>query len=125
LGAFGKKIHVARALGIIGPIAYEDVKIIKNIRNTFAHAKVDFDFSHEAVVTECNKLQPKPKRGPDEPPRVRNSTKHYNSVTTSGFTHHTITPARSRFIDSVVMLWFGLASAASPGREPEVNRHLP
>jgi hypothetical protein len=37
LSTFSSKIDMSRALGIIGETAYSDLKIIKDIRNKFAH----------------------------------------------------------------------------------------
>lgn len=57
LGTFGAKIKIGHALRLYGDITQADLNCIKDIRNTFAHAKMSLDFSHSAVIEACKQLQ--------------------------------------------------------------------
>ena len=50
LSSFSAKITVAFALGLIGPMARHDLDRIREIRNAFAHAKIDISFDTPAIV---------------------------------------------------------------------------
>jgi hypothetical protein len=54
LSSFSAKILVAYALGLIGPKARHDLDKIREIRNVFAHAKIDVSFDTPAVVNAIN-----------------------------------------------------------------------
>ena len=57
LRTFNAKIDIARALEIIDEETYNTLRILKGIRNAFAHPKSPLpDFYDEAVVKECRKL---------------------------------------------------------------------
>lgn len=53
---FGARIQMGLALSIYGRTAYEDLRIIKNVRNTFAHAAEAIDFGYPGIAEQCNKL---------------------------------------------------------------------
>ncbi len=54
---FDQKITAAFAFRIFDEATKENLKIVKNIRNVFAHAKTLVKFEHELVVKELNKIQ--------------------------------------------------------------------
>jgi hypothetical protein len=54
---FDQKITAAFAFRIFDEATKDNLKIVKNIRNAFAHAKKLIDFNHELVVAELNKIQ--------------------------------------------------------------------
>jgi DNA-binding MltR family transcriptional regulator len=56
LYSFSPKIALGHALGIYGPKTRDDLDIVRNIRNAFAHALEDVDFSHRDIARECDKL---------------------------------------------------------------------
>jgi DNA-binding MltR family transcriptional regulator len=53
---FGSRIQVAYALRVCGRAAYKDLRIIKDIRNAFAHSAEPMDFSHKDVTKLCDDL---------------------------------------------------------------------
>jgi DNA-binding MltR family transcriptional regulator len=53
LQVFGARIQIAFAIGIYGRHAYEDLCIVKDIRNAFAHSADAMDFSHSDVAERC------------------------------------------------------------------------
>jgi len=57
VGTFSAKIIIAYAMRIIGPITYSDLKLIKELRNQFAHSRIAFDFQTPQVVAVCNELK--------------------------------------------------------------------
>jgi hypothetical protein len=78
LATFSRKTAIAAALGLIGPITRENLRIIRSVRNAFAHAKVPIKFSTAEVAAICADLQHieifDPPEGVDQserPPRVR------------------------------------------------------
>jgi hypothetical protein len=50
---FGARIQIAFAIGIYGRAAYNDLRIIKDVRNVFAHSADAIDFSHSYVAERC------------------------------------------------------------------------
>lgn len=54
---FDQKITAAFAFRIFDEVTKENLKIVKNIRNAFAHAKKLIDFDHELVAAELEKIQ--------------------------------------------------------------------
>jgi Mannitol repressor len=56
LQPFGARIDLGYALGIYGKGVYQDLKTIKGIRNAFAHAAEDIDFSTADVSRQANAL---------------------------------------------------------------------
>ena len=57
VGTFSAKIIIAYAMNIIGPITYSDLKLIKELRNQFAHSRIAFDFQTPEVAAVCNELK--------------------------------------------------------------------
>lgn len=55
-GTFYNKIELANALGIISNREYEDLKVIKEVRNRFAHSMLIEDFDDDIVKCRCKKL---------------------------------------------------------------------
>lgn len=53
---FWARVQVAFALQIIGRGAYEDFRVIKNIRNAFAHSADALDFNQQDVAQLCERL---------------------------------------------------------------------
>ncbi|MFN3514346.1 MAG: hypothetical protein ACK41C_14965 [Phenylobacterium sp.] len=51
--SFHAKTVVSRALGLIGRAANEDLVMIRNIRNLFAHSRIEVDFDAPEVVAAC------------------------------------------------------------------------
>lgn len=56
LGSFQTRADMAYCLKIIGKSDLQDLEIIGNIRNSFAHKHLSFDFTDSEVAKECNKL---------------------------------------------------------------------
>jgi DNA-binding MltR family transcriptional regulator len=57
LGAFGARIRAAYCLGLITNEVFQDLNVIKSIRNLFAHGLHGLSFEAEQVRRECAKLQ--------------------------------------------------------------------
>jgi hypothetical protein len=57
LSSFYTKITFGYALKIYNVELRNNLNIIRNIRNVFAHAKRPIDFSHTLIVNELNKVQ--------------------------------------------------------------------
>jgi hypothetical protein len=57
LGTFTAKIKMANALRIFGDETRDNLDLIRNIRNTFAHAKVPINFDTRQVKNACALLQ--------------------------------------------------------------------
>jgi hypothetical protein len=53
---FGARIQLALALGIYGRRVYDDLCIVKDVRNAFAHSAEVMDFDHAGVAGRCNEL---------------------------------------------------------------------
>ncbi|WP_354181630.1 hypothetical protein [Bradyrhizobium sp. LA6.1] len=56
LATFSRKITMAHALGIIGPKAFANFKIIRFTRNAFAHATVPITFDTTEIEQACGEL---------------------------------------------------------------------
>jgi hypothetical protein len=57
LANFSAKIAMGLALGIYDGRMERDLKLIKHIRNAFAHARIELSFENDAVVAACDELQ--------------------------------------------------------------------
>jgi len=57
LGSFGARIRAAFCLGLISREYFESLKIIKDIRNAFAHQLHGRTFDDEDIAAACKKLQ--------------------------------------------------------------------
>lgn len=56
LGNFSRKITIAVATKILGPISQENFRLMRHIRNAFAHAKLPITFDTEEVAAACAAL---------------------------------------------------------------------
>jgi hypothetical protein len=56
MATFARKTSMAVALGIIGAKSRANLKIIRHVRNAFAHAKIPIDFDTDEVVAACSEL---------------------------------------------------------------------
>lgn len=56
LGSFSSKIKLAFALGYISKKSYEDLDIIRKLRNKAAHTTSDFDFLDKKISNNIEKL---------------------------------------------------------------------
>jgi hypothetical protein len=57
-GTFSAKITLGRAVALYGQEMEKYLKVIKGIRNAFAHHVLPLGFSNASVVKELNKLRP-------------------------------------------------------------------
>lgn len=53
LGSFSRKIILASAIRIVGPITKHNLTIIRHVRNAFAHARIPMSFQTPEVHTAC------------------------------------------------------------------------
>jgi hypothetical protein len=56
LGNFSRKITIAVVTKILGPISQENFRLMRHIRNAFAHAKLPITFDTEEVAAACTAL---------------------------------------------------------------------
>ena len=56
LGSFAAKIRVAYALDLIGPKTYQDLLIILDVRNNFAHSLRPLTFANKWIQERCDDL---------------------------------------------------------------------
>jgi hypothetical protein len=56
LGTFSRKITLAAAIGLLGPMSHENFRLMRHVRNAFAHAKVPITFDTEEVGAACAAL---------------------------------------------------------------------
>ncbi|WP_263602363.1 hypothetical protein [Chryseobacterium sp. PET-29] len=54
LGTFSSKIIMSYSLGLLPPLAQQDVQTIRKIRNEFAHSVEMISFDQESVKNACN-----------------------------------------------------------------------
>lgn len=57
LGSFGARIRAVYCLGLISQEYFESLKIIKAIRNDFAHQLHGLTFDDKNIANECEKLK--------------------------------------------------------------------
>jgi hypothetical protein len=57
LATFSAKIDLAYALKLIGPKTRDDIDMIREIRNAFAHARGPISFQTKEVATVCARLR--------------------------------------------------------------------
>lgn len=57
LSSFSAKIHLAYAMGLVDDDAFNDINIIRRVRNAFAHSPRPIDFSEEVIANECARLR--------------------------------------------------------------------
>jgi DNA-binding MltR family transcriptional regulator len=56
LSSFSGKIDIAYAFSMFGPQTYNDLRAIKDIRNTFAHSNKEIHFRSDIVMRNVQKL---------------------------------------------------------------------
>lgn len=56
LASFASKISIGYGLGLYERGMRDDLRLIKDIRNVFAHARVRIDFEHAAISAACDAL---------------------------------------------------------------------
>lgn len=56
LRAFSAKIKMGFALGLYGPKTRKDLDLIRDVRNSLAHAMVRLDFDTEQVANVCRRI---------------------------------------------------------------------
>jgi DNA-binding MltR family transcriptional regulator len=57
LGSFSAKIDVSYAFGLIGDDTFDDLKVIREIRNHFAHSLAVATFKTDEVIAMCKKFK--------------------------------------------------------------------
>ena len=62
VGSFSAKIRIAHAFDIIGPLVRDDLNLIREIRNAFAHSRIPITFISPEVADACTHL-----KIPDDP----------------------------------------------------------
>jgi hypothetical protein len=58
LATFARKISIAHAFRIIGPVTKENLRLIRHVRNAFAHAKIPIEFKTPEVRALIDDLLP-------------------------------------------------------------------
>ncbi|KJC36729.1 hypothetical protein UB31_35715 [Bradyrhizobium sp. LTSP849] len=56
LATFARKITFVTVIGIAGPVARENLRLLRHVRNAFAHAKLPITFDTPEVATVCADL---------------------------------------------------------------------
>lgn len=56
ISEFGIRIKLAYCMGLIGPIMLQDLNLVKEIRDEFAHNLGILDFNTEIISSYCSKL---------------------------------------------------------------------
>lgn len=83
MATFARKITMAAALGVVGPISRENLRIIRHVRNAFAHAKRPITFATPEVSAMCLDLRSVSLTHPSEPslfPDTSNPRKVFETV---------------------------------------------
>lgn len=57
LGTFHARICLAYSVGLLSKHEYQDLEIVRGIRNDFAHLHDDLTFDNESVKARCENLQ--------------------------------------------------------------------
>ena len=99
LGNLSRKITMAAALELIGPVSHENLRLIRHVRNAFAHAKAPITFKTNEVSTVCadlvriNIFDPpeEPNQAPEMPARERFETVcHETMIRLTSYTGHDV-----------------------------------
>jgi hypothetical protein len=130
ISRFSAKITVAFALGLIGPETRRDLTRIKDIRNAFAHARSDIDFSTPEISKKCSELElperPRFKEISDadiaRQPSMQSVREYYA-------TYSPPTMPRARFSFTVIYLssrlWFAWKEIMLHTDSPRPSAHVP
>jgi DNA-binding MltR family transcriptional regulator len=76
LGAFGARIRAAYCMGLISKEDFQDLKLIKTIRNEFAHQLHGLSFDDESIASKCMKLQAHKRAKKNRPSSTRDMFIH-------------------------------------------------
>jgi mannitol operon repressor len=57
LGTFSARAQISLALGLIDRVEYDEIHLVRKIRNLFAHEKHGISFKDDRVKKLCSKLQ--------------------------------------------------------------------
>lgn len=57
LGTFAAKINMAYAMKLLAPVARDDLKLVNELRNAFAHSLHKVTFSHPVMEADCQRLK--------------------------------------------------------------------
>jgi DNA-binding MltR family transcriptional regulator len=71
LATFAARTHLAYLFGFIADNVYQDLCVIRGIRNQFAHSSEDIDFNDDKIKTDCAKLRHYMKRRVNDNPRAQ------------------------------------------------------
>ncbi len=71
LATFASRTHLAYLLGFIADNVYQDLCVIRDIRNRFAHSPEDIDFNEDKIKTNCAKLRHYMRRRVPDNPRAQ------------------------------------------------------
>jgi len=101
LGSFSSKIEACYALGLIDEFEYQEISLIRKIRNEFAHSKHGLSFQTEKIKGYCKYFKA------DRPKDL----------------NHSVNDSRFRFMNSVacivLRLYFRAAWVQKERREPK------
>ena len=100
LGSFFAKIQMAYAIGCIKRQTFDDLSIIRDLRNHFAHHSGTISFRDADVVTLCNRL-----RTPDDAMQLMMTNGPQDSTVLAAALHNQ--PGRTRFMLTVAYLAAG------------------
>jgi mannitol operon repressor len=56
LATFSARLRVAYAFGLLSKDEYDDINLIRDIRNKFAHQLTGLSFSADAIAVRCHRL---------------------------------------------------------------------
>lgn len=93
-GTFYARIVAAKSFGLVSARLADDLHVIRDIRNQFAHAVLSLDFKNQDIAAECEKL----KRFPDWPElkRKRSKARRYYQNACYTLTVHMLRGANKR-----------------------------
>ena len=102
LGTFSARIEACFSLGLIDEFEYQEISLIRKIRNVFAHSKHGLSFKNDKVIGLCTSLKSDLPQGSDYP----------------------VNEARFRFINAtvclVLRLYYRGAWVARERRQPKI-----
>lgn len=87
LSTFNSKIWIGFALNLFGRDTFDTLKLIKHLRNAFAHSKAPIDFSTPEIVAACSLLPrasglmfPPPPNGMSDIPPIHPERENFQNV---------------------------------------------